>query len=120
MTAYLRRNGFPDIAACTVDRCIRILGVKGVRRGKKVRTTIPAKDGRRAGDLLDRDFTAAAPNRVWVADFSYVQTWLGFVYVLIIEHGSRRGIAFSHGRGAGNCGGAPQGADLSSLPGCRA
>jgi putative transposase len=84
MTAYLRRNGFPDIAACTVDRCMRILGVQGVRRGKKVRTTIPAKDGRRAGDLLDRDFTAAAPNRVWVADFSYVRTWLGFVYVAFI------------------------------------
>jgi putative transposase len=84
MTAYLRRNGFPDIAACTVDRCMRILGVQGVRRGKKVRTTIPAKDGRRAGDLLDRDFTAAAPNRVWVADFTYVRTWLGFVYVAFI------------------------------------
>jgi hypothetical protein len=69
MTAYLRRSGFPDIAACTVDRCMRILGVQGVRRGKKVRTTIPAKNGRRAGDLLDRDFTAPTPNRVWVADF---------------------------------------------------
>jgi putative transposase len=84
MTAYLRRNGFPDIAACTVDRCMRILGVEGVRRGKKVRTTIPAKDGRRAGDLLDRDFTAPAPNRVWVADFTYLRTWLGFVYVAFI------------------------------------
>jgi putative transposase len=41
-----------------------------VCRGKKIRTTIPAKDGRRAADLLDRDFTAPAPNRVWVADFS--------------------------------------------------
>jgi transposase InsO family protein len=58
MTAYLRRNGFPDVAACTVDRCMGILGVEGVRRGKKVRTTIPARDGRRAADLLDRDFTA--------------------------------------------------------------
>jgi putative transposase len=84
MTAYLRRSGFPDIAACTVDRCMRILGVNGVRRGKRVRTTVPAKDGRRAGDLLDRDFTAPAPNRVWVADFSYVRTWLGFVYVAFI------------------------------------
>ena len=89
MTAYLRRNGFPDIAACTVDRCMRILGVEGVRRGRKVRTTIPAKDGRRAGDLLDRDFTAAAPNRIWVADFSYVRTWLGFVYVAFIVSLSR-------------------------------
>jgi putative transposase len=84
MTAYLRRNGFPDIAACTVDRCMRILGVEGVRRGKKVRTTIPGKDGRRAGDLLDRDFTAPAPDRVWVADFTYVRAWLGFVYVAFI------------------------------------
>jgi putative transposase len=84
MTAYLRRNGFPDIAACTVDRCMHILGVKGVRRSKKVRTTIRAKDGRRAGDLLDRDFTAPAPNRIWVADFTYVRTWLGFVYVAFI------------------------------------
>jgi transposase InsO family protein len=63
---------------------MRILGVNGVRRGKRVRTTVPAKDGRRAGDLLDRDFTAPAPNRVWVADFSYVRTWLGFVYVAFI------------------------------------
>jgi putative transposase len=51
-------------AACTVDRCRRILGVQGVRRGKKVGTTIPGKDGRRAGDKLDRDLTAPAPNRV--------------------------------------------------------
>jgi putative transposase len=63
---------------------MRILGVRGVRRGKKIRTTIPAKDGRRAADLLDRDFTAPAPNRVWVADFSHVRTWLGFVYVAFI------------------------------------
>jgi putative transposase len=84
MTAYLRRNGFPDVAACTVDRCMRIMGVEGVRRGKKVRTTISANHGRRAGDLLDRDFTAAAPNRVWVADFTYVRTWLVFVYVAFI------------------------------------
>src|SRR5829696_1905487 len=59
-------------------------GVQGVRRGKKVRTTLPAKDGRRAGDLLDRDFTAPAPNRVWIADFTYVRTWLGFAYVAFI------------------------------------
>jgi transposase InsO family protein len=84
MTAYLRRNGFPDVAACTVDQCMRILGVQGVRRGKRIRTTIPGKDRRRAGDLLDRDFTAPAPNRVWVADFSHVRTWSGFAYVAFI------------------------------------
>jgi transposase InsO family protein len=49
-----------------------------------VRTTIPAKDGRRAGDLLNRDFTACAPNRTWVMDFTYVRTWAGFVYVAFI------------------------------------
>lgn len=59
------------------------LGLAGVRRDKGVRTTIPAKDGKRAGDLLDRDFTAA-PNRTWVTDFTYVRTWAGFVYVAFI------------------------------------
>ena len=48
------------------------------------RTTIPAKDGHRAGDLLNRDFTAPAPNRVWVTDFTYCRTWAGFVYVAFI------------------------------------
>jgi transposase InsO family protein len=55
-----------------------------VQRGKRPRTTIPAKDGQRAGDLLDRDFTAPGPNRVWVADFTYVRTWVGFCYVAFI------------------------------------
>lgn len=58
--------------------------MQGVRRSKGIRTTIPAKDGKRAGDLLDRDFTAAAPNRTWVMDFTYVRTWVGFVYVAFI------------------------------------
>jgi putative transposase len=83
MTAYLRRNGF-EVAACTVDRCMRTLGRTGVRRGKKVRTTIPADNVQRATDLLDRKFTAAEPNRIWIADFSYVRTWSGFGYVAFI------------------------------------
>ena len=49
-----------------------------------MRTTVPAKDGCRAGDLLNRDFTAAAPNTKWVADFTYVRTWAGFVYVAFV------------------------------------
>ena len=60
------------------------LGLQGVRRAKGIRTTIPAKDGRRAGDLLDRNFTADAPNRTWVMDFTYVRSWVGFVYVAFI------------------------------------
>lgn len=83
MTAYLRRCGLP-VAHCTVDRLMRELGLHGVRRGKAPRTTVSSKDGRRAGDLLDRDFTAAAPNRVWVADFTYVRTWAGFAYVAFL------------------------------------
>jgi putative transposase len=83
MTHWLRRQGH-EVAFCTVDRLMRDLGMNGVRRGKAVRTTIPAKDGCRAGDLLDRDFTAPAPNLRWVADFTYCRTWAGFVYVAFV------------------------------------
>jgi putative transposase len=83
MTALLRRHGL-KVAHCTVDRLMRQLGMHGVRRGKTPRTTIPSADGRRASDLLDRDFTAPAPNRVWIADFTYVRTWTGMVYVAFV------------------------------------
>jgi putative transposase len=53
---------------------MRALALKGIRRCKGIRTTIPAKDGKRAGDLLDRDFTADGPNRTWVTDFTYCRT----------------------------------------------
>ena len=69
MTAYLRRSAMPEASAGSVDRAMRTLGLVGVRRDKTTRTTIPAKDGIRAGDLLNRQFTAPAPNRVWVTDF---------------------------------------------------
>ena len=84
MTAYLRRTTMPAASAGSVDRAMRTLGLVGVRRDKGIRTTIPAKDGIRAGDLLDRDFTTTAPNLVWVTDFTYVKTWAGFVYVAFI------------------------------------
>lgn len=61
-----------------------MLGLQGIRRSKGIRTTIAAKDSKRAGDLLDRDFTAEASNRTWVMDFTYVRTWAGFVYVAFI------------------------------------
>ena len=82
--AYLRRTVMPEASFGSVDRAMRSLGLCGVRRDKGIRTTIPARDGIRAGDLLDRDFTAAAPNRVWITDFTYVRTWAGFVYVAFI------------------------------------
>ena len=84
MTALLHRTMDPDVSAGSVDRAMRALGLSGVRRDKSIRTTIPAKDGKRAGDLLDRDFTAPAPNRVWVTDFTYVRAWAGWVYVAFI------------------------------------
>ena len=83
MTALVRRH-LPATSPGSVDRAMRTLGLNGIRRGKGVRTTIPGKDGRRAGDLLDRDFTATAPNRTWVMDFTYVRTWDGFTYVAFI------------------------------------
>jgi putative transposase len=63
---------------------MKILDHQGIRRAKSHRTTIPAKDGTRAGDRLNRDFAAAAPNAKWVMDFTYCRTWGGFVYVAFI------------------------------------
>jgi putative transposase len=67
MTALVRRR-MPKASRGSVDRAMRTLGLQGIRRSKGIRTTGPSKDGRRAGDLLDRDFTAAAPNRTRVMD----------------------------------------------------
>ncbi len=83
MTVFLRRSGH-QVAFCTVDRLMADLGMNGVRRGRAVRTTVPAKDGHRAGDLLNRDFTAVTPNTRWIADFTYVRSWAGFVYVAFV------------------------------------
>jgi putative transposase len=67
----LNRQGI-TVARCTVERLMRGLGLQGVRRGHKVRTTVRDERHERAGDLLGRDFTAPAPNRRWVADFTHV------------------------------------------------
>lgn len=83
MTAHLRRQGY-QVAACTVDRLMGDEGLSGIIRGRRHRTTIRAMDARRAPDLLDRDFSAEAPNRKWVTDFTYTRTWAGFVYVALV------------------------------------
>ena len=83
LTALLRRQGH-DVNGYVVDKAMRLLGHAGIRRGRQVRTTIPGKDGRRAGDLLNRDFTAPAPDLVWVADFTYCRTWAGFCYTAFV------------------------------------
>jgi len=84
MTAWLARNGFPDVSKHTVDRLMRQEGMNGLIRGRRTRTTIPGKDGHRAKDLLNRCFTAPHPNHTWVTDFTYVPTWGGFTYVALV------------------------------------
>jgi putative transposase len=79
------------VGRCTVERLMRRLGLRGVRRGGyKVVTTVPDSSQDRPGDLVDRDFCAVAPNRLWVVDFTYVATWAGTVYTaLVIDAFSR-------------------------------
>ena len=72
------------VARCTVARLMRRLGLRGVVRGKKTRTTIPAEGTDRPRDLVERDFTARRPNELWVADLTYVATWRGFAYVAFV------------------------------------
>jgi len=67
-----------------VARLMRELGIAGVVRGKKKRTTVPADQAQRPGDLVNRDFSAPAPDRLWVADITYVSTWSGFAYVAFV------------------------------------
>ena len=72
------------VARCTVERLMRQAGLEGVVRGKARRTTIADERADRPADLVERDFTATAPNRLWVADFTYVATWSGVVYVAFV------------------------------------
>jgi len=74
------------VARCTVERLIRMLELQGVRRGKRCRTTIPDDAASRPLALVIRGFTATRPNPLWVADFTYVATWAGMVYVAFVIH----------------------------------
>jgi putative transposase len=79
----LNREGIP-VARCTVERLMRQLGLHGVVRGKVKRTTIADRAARLPEDLVGRRFAPAAPNRLWVADITYVSTWSGWVYVAFV------------------------------------
>jgi putative transposase len=81
--AQLKREGRP-LARCTVERLMRDLGIRGVVRGKKVRTTWADEVSQRPTDLVERRFHATAPNRLWVADLTYVKTHSGWVYVAFV------------------------------------
>jgi len=71
-------------ARCTVERLIKQLGLQGVRRGRRCITTIPDESANKPLDLVNREFVAARPNQLWVADITYVPTWSGFVYVAFV------------------------------------
>lgn len=73
------------VARCTVERLMREMGVKGCQRGRSwIRTTVGDDTLERPADLVARDFTASAPNRLWLADLTYVKTRTGWVYVAFI------------------------------------
>ena len=80
----LRRERI-HVARCTVERLMRAMDVRGAIRGRAwVTTTRPEPSAERPTDLVDRRFTATRPNQLWVADFTYVATWRGFVYVAFV------------------------------------
>jgi putative transposase len=91
----LQREG-TAVARCTVERLMRDLGLRGVVRGRRLRTTIPDEAAPRPMDLVQRDFHPTAPNRLWVADLTYVRTWSGFAYVAFIMDAFSRYIVGWH------------------------
>jgi transposase InsO family protein len=72
------------VARCTVQRLMRRQGLRGVIRGKSVRTTIADTKAPWPRDRVNREFRAERPNQLWVSDFTYVSTWQGFVYVALV------------------------------------
>jgi putative transposase len=80
----LLREGV-DVARCTVERLMRKMGLRGVTRAPAYKiTTVPDENAARPEDLVERHFEATRPNQLWVADFTYVATWRGFVHVAFI------------------------------------
>ncbi|MBV9023190.1 MAG: IS3 family transposase [Streptomycetaceae bacterium] len=81
--AALLRRGH-TVARCTVERLMRAAGLRGVIRAKSPRTTRPAPETARPTDLVKRQFTAQAPNQLWVADITYIRTFSGWVYAAFV------------------------------------
>ena len=88
--AEANRLGYP-VARCTVERLMRILGLRGISRAKGPRTTVAGLGPDTRPDLVEREFTATAPNQLWVADITYVRTFAGWAYAaFVIDVFSRR------------------------------
>lgn len=79
----LGREGF-DVGRDRVARLMREMGLSGVRRGEHKTSTTTSQEGERPEDLVNRQFRAPAPNRLWVADLTYVWTWSGFCYTAYV------------------------------------
>ena len=96
----LKREG-GDVARCTVARLMQKMGLQGVIRGKRVRTTFSDKAAPCPRDHVSRHFKAARPDVLWVSDFTYVATWQGFVYLaFVIDVFSRRIVGWRVSRSA--------------------
>jgi len=88
--AEINRLGYP-VARCTVERLMRILGLRGISRAKGPRTTVAGLGPDTRPDLVEREFTATAPDQLWVADITYVRTFAGWAYAaFVIDVFSRR------------------------------
>jgi putative transposase len=83
MWCQLNRESI-GVARCTTERLMRQMGLKGAVRGRTVRTTMADEAASRPADLVERQFEASRPNELWVADFTFVATWRGFVYVAFV------------------------------------
>lgn len=96
----MQREGF-EVARCTVARLMQKMGLQGVIRGKRVRTTIADKTAICPLDRVNRQFRAPRPNMLWVSDFTYVATWSGFAYVaIVIDAYARRIVGWRVSRSA--------------------
>jgi putative transposase len=96
----LQREG-RNVARCTVERLMSKMGLEGVIRGRKVRTTVSDKAAPCPRDHVNRQFMAPRPNALWVSDFTYVSTWTGFVYVaFVIDTFARRIVGWRVSRSA--------------------
>jgi putative transposase len=96
----MQREGI-DVARCTVARLMRQMGLKGVVRGKSIKTTVSDAAAPCPRDRVNRQFTAPRPNALWVSDFTYVATWSGFVYVaFVIDAFARRIVGWRVSRSA--------------------
>ena len=96
----LRREGF-DVARCAVARLMKKMALQGVIRGRRVRTTVADTAAPCSLDHVNRQFKAPRPNVLWVSDFTYVATWVGFVYVaFVIDAYARRIVGWRVSRSA--------------------